>query len=71
MIANGPLNNSAQNTPKAEESLPPNHKNSDPGKDRLERARQYSRIRVRLGIFSTILFFAVTLFFIAAGSPAG
>ena len=67
MIANGPLNNSKLNTHQAEEPLPPNHNNEDPGNDRLERARQYSRIRVRLGIFSTILFFTVTLFFIAVG----
>ncbi len=67
MFANDPLNTTAKTVKETEESLPPNQPDPETGSDRLERARQYSGIRVKLGIFSTILFFTVTLLLVSLG----
>ncbi len=67
MFAHDPLNTTQQTAQQTEESLPPNQTNPGTDDGRLDRARQYSRIRVKLSIFSTILFFIVTLLFVSLG----
>lgn len=67
MFANDPLNTTKQTAPQTKESLPPNQNNTESDNDRLRRARQYSRIRVKLSILSTILFFVITLLFVSLG----
>lgn len=67
MFANDPLNTTPKTVKETEEPLPPNQPNPEKDSDRLERAKQYSKIRVKLGIFSTILFFTITLLFVSLG----
>lgn len=67
MFSNDPLNTTTKTVEQTKESLPPNQPNPETDADRLKRARQYSRIRVKLGIFSTILFFTITLLFVSLG----
>lgn len=67
MFANDRLNTTPKTVKETEEPLPPNQPNPEKDSDRLERAKQYSKIRVKLGIFSTILFFTITLLFVSLG----
>jgi STE24 endopeptidase len=67
MFAHEPLNTLPDASPQSAASLPPDQKSSNQENDRLQRARQYSRIRVKLGIVSTLLFFGMTLLFISLG----
>jgi len=67
MFAHDPLNIQQNAVQQSEESLPPNQNNPESDNGRLERARQYSRIRIKLSIISTILFFVVTLLLVSLG----
>lgn len=67
MFAHDPLNIQQNAVQQSEESLPPNQNNPESDNARLERARQYSRIRIKLSIISTILFFVVTLLLVSLG----
>ncbi len=67
MFAHDPLNIKTYAIQQTEESLPPEQQKPESESDRLERARRYSRIRIKLTIVSTILFFAVTLLLVSLG----
>jgi STE24 endopeptidase len=67
MFAHDPLNTTTKIVPPSEESIPPDQTKPDTDAARLKKAREYSRIRIRLSIISTLIFYILTVVFVYSG----